>query len=150
MECYRCGHFSVPQWMNAEATCLKCHAVLRRRNWGDCGPGVAVKEAQRQFGPAPGGIQRELSPAPCEHLTRLARPYTGDDAGRTAQRGPVPVGATKHAAPRSSGRVRMTCYRCGFSCVPQWMNTEATCLKCHAVLRRREFGDYGNGTAVLR
>merc|ERR1712151_236420 len=32
-------------------------------------------------------------------------------------------------------RVRMECYRCGYKCVPQWLNDEAHCLKCQAVLK---------------
>eukprot|EP00746_Dinoflagellata_sp_MGD_P065197 gnl/MRDRNA2_/MRDRNA2_27173_c0_seq1.p1 gnl/MRDRNA2_/MRDRNA2_27173_c0~~gnl/MRDRNA2_/MRDRNA2_27173_c0_seq1.p1 ORF type:complete len:410 (-),score=52.87 gnl/MRDRNA2_/MRDRNA2_27173_c0_seq1:95-1324(-) len=31
-------------------------------------------------------------------------------------------------------RIRMDCPECGFTCVPQWMNDEASCLKCHTVL----------------
>mmetsp|Transcript_23338 Transcript_23338/g.53955 ORF Transcript_23338/g.53955 Transcript_23338/m.53955 type:complete len:350 (-) Transcript_23338:429-1478(-) len=39
-----------------------------------------------------------------------------------------------------SDRVKMTCPSCSYSCVPQWMNDEATCLKCFTVLRRRAVG----------
>lgn len=31
-------------------------------------------------------------------------------------------------------RIRVDCPECGFTCVPQWMNDEASCLKCHTVL----------------
>mmetsp|Transcript_100948 Transcript_100948/g.282966 ORF Transcript_100948/g.282966 Transcript_100948/m.282966 type:complete len:351 (-) Transcript_100948:50-1102(-) len=49
-----------------------------------------------------------------------------------------------------SDRVKMTCPSCSYSCVPQWMNDEATCLKCFTVLRRRSMGaGVGAGVAVL-
>eukprot|EP00438_Fugacium_kawagutii_P000245 Skav212290 [mRNA] locus=scaffold732:486591:488516:- [translate_table: standard] len=35
-------------------------------------------------------------------------------------------------------RVRMQCDRCGYKCVPQWLNDRAHCLKCQHVLRVRE------------
>merc|ERR1712007_143787 len=34
-------------------------------------------------------------------------------------------------------RVRMECPYCGYKCVPQWLNDEAHCLKCQAVLKKR-------------
>merc|ERR1712039_898079 len=34
-------------------------------------------------------------------------------------------------------RVRMECPYCGYKCFPQWLNDEAHCLKCQAVLRKR-------------
>lgn len=34
-------------------------------------------------------------------------------------------------------RVRMECDRCGYKCVPQWLNDKAHCLKCQNVLRVR-------------
>lgn len=35
-------------------------------------------------------------------------------------------------------RVKMECQVCGYSSVPQWLNDQAHCLKCNAVLRVRE------------
>ncbi|CAK9022316.1 Hypothetical protein (Fragment) [Durusdinium trenchii] len=34
-------------------------------------------------------------------------------------------------------RIRMECDKCGYKCVPQWLNDRAHCLKCQAVLRSR-------------
>ena len=34
-------------------------------------------------------------------------------------------------------RIRMECDKCGYKCVPQWLNDKAHCLKCQAVLRSR-------------
>jgi len=34
-------------------------------------------------------------------------------------------------------RIRMECDKCGYKCVPQWLNDKAHCLKCQAVLRTR-------------
>lgn len=31
-------------------------------------------------------------------------------------------------------RIRMDCPECGYTCVPQWMNDEASCLKCYTTL----------------
>jgi len=48
-----------------------------------------------------------------------------------------------------SERVKMTCPSCGYSCVPQWLNDEASCLKCFTTLRRRSIGaGVGAGVAL--
>lgn len=47
MECPHCGYRSFPQWLNDEAHCLKCQAVLRTR-----GSAAAVNESRR----APGEV----------------------------------------------------------------------------------------------
>eukprot|EP00930_Biecheleria_cincta_P038647 TRINITY_DN26552_c0_g1_i1.p1 TRINITY_DN26552_c0_g1~~TRINITY_DN26552_c0_g1_i1.p1 ORF type:complete len:405 (-),score=74.14 TRINITY_DN26552_c0_g1_i1:166-1380(-) len=47
MECPHCGYKSVPQWLNDQAHCLKCQAVLKTR-----GSGAAVNESRR----APGEV----------------------------------------------------------------------------------------------
>lgn len=47
MECPVCGYRSVPQWLNDQAHCLKCQAVLKTR-----GTGTAVNESRR----APGEV----------------------------------------------------------------------------------------------
>jgi len=159
MQCYMCGYSCVPQWMNTEATCLKCHTVLRRRDFGNYGSGMAVKEMKRE--PEEVGAHKAYESAAWHPLvvlprsasfTQLCRPVSAS-AGprRRAGRGAPNDDHDNTSEPPSSGqeaRVRMTCRTCGFNCVPQWMNAEATCLKCHEVLRRRDFGDYGNGRAV--
>mmetsp|Transcript_86595 Transcript_86595/g.250054 ORF Transcript_86595/g.250054 Transcript_86595/m.250054 type:complete len:353 (-) Transcript_86595:72-1130(-) len=48
-----------------------------------------------------------------------------------------------------SERVKMTCPGCGYQCVPQWLNDEASCLKCFTTLRRRASGaGVGAGVAI--
>ncbi|CAJ1433987.1 unnamed protein product [Effrenium voratum] len=37
----------------------------------------------------------------------------------------------------ANDRIRMECDKCGYKCVPQWLNDKAHCLKCQAVLRTR-------------
>ncbi|CAE7844681.1 unnamed protein product [Symbiodinium necroappetens] len=34
-------------------------------------------------------------------------------------------------------RIKMECDKCGYKCIPQWLNDKAHCLKCQAVLRTR-------------
>jgi len=47
--------------------------------------------------------------------------------------------AVAAAAPAavSDDRIKMECDKCGYKCVPQWLNDKAHCLKCQAVLRTR-------------
>lgn len=47
MECPTCGYKSIPQWLNDEAHCLKCQAVLKRR-----------PSCQERSAPAVGGERR--------------------------------------------------------------------------------------------
>lgn len=56
--------------------------------------------------------------------------YTGGDA---APRAPMP-GA---GAATSEDRVKMVCHACGYKSFPQWLNDQASCLKCQAVLRTK-------------
>lgn len=35
-------------------------------------------------------------------------------------------------------RIRMECHVCGYKSTPQWLNDSAHCLKCNAVLKRRQ------------
>ena len=54
MECDICGYKSVPQWLNNEAHCLKCQAVLRTRG--------SIHEAKREvFGGEANGEGRRVS-----------------------------------------------------------------------------------------
>merc|ERR1712227_691130 len=58
--------------------------------------------------------------------------------GRSVSDRSASMGKTMSEKSSSSARdrrVRMECYSCGYKCVPQWLNDEAHCLKCQAVLR---------------
>lgn len=173
VECTVCGYKCVPQWLNDQAHCLKCQAVLKRR------PSV-----HQRGGVAPNATQSGLRPAtsPSPPASRVPSPrrtagperffydkstFTGTHAEGRRDRGtkrhtiadptllsslsssPQKTNPTlltslsssqakskvKHVA--GDDRVRMECNVCGYKCVPQWLNDEAHCLKCQAVLKRR-------------
>eukprot|EP00928_Gymnodinium_smaydae_P013538 TRINITY_DN14935_c0_g1_i1.p1 TRINITY_DN14935_c0_g1~~TRINITY_DN14935_c0_g1_i1.p1 ORF type:complete len:269 (+),score=25.64 TRINITY_DN14935_c0_g1_i1:84-890(+) len=67
-------------------------------------------------------------------LTLLTRASQLSKAVEAAKDAPVATPATTAAG---EDRTRMQCPTCGYKCVPQWLNDEAHCLKCQAVLKRR-------------
>jgi len=115
MECPQCGYKSFPQWMNDKAHCLKCEHVLKARAVGGGGAGLAPPTVAKA---------RPRSPA-----SKLDTPIAPQP--RQASKSPQP-GVRDH-----EDRVKMECPKCGYRSYPQWMNDEAHCLKCQAVLKRR-------------
>jgi len=118
IECPQCGYKSFPQWMNDKAHCLKCDHVLKARPVGGRGAGLAPPTVAKA---------RPRSPA-----SKLDTPIA-----------PQPRQASKSPQPGlrdTEDRVKTECHKCGYKSFPQWMNDEASCLKCHTVLRRRAVG----------
>jgi len=154
MECNVCGYKCVPQWLNDEAHCLKCQAVLKRR------PSVHEKNGTlATLGRAP--LRPITPPTPTRQRSKslssvgMIGPerffydkstWGSYGQGRGIDDSPNSNG-TKHtsvlasdqtrASDTGDDRARMECSVCGFKCVPQWLNDEAHCLKCQAVLKRR-------------
>lgn len=118
MECPVCGYKSFPQWMNNQAHCLKCDAVLKTR---------------------PSCQERPSSQGRVRAATRH------EALAESAQDSPInlPKLSTAISAPKTSihpdqvDRVKFECHVCGYKSFPQWMNDKAHCLKCEAVLRVR-------------
>jgi len=169
MECPSCGYKCVPQWLNDEATCLKCFKVLRRRPVGaGVGAGVAVHEVERrQVGEActlkvaPASAMERDGIEPCGrspkgvHVYRfgkctycntpepprgmeLLRPFSAARAAtptRTPPRTPSPSAVRPVATPERNERSKVECVHCGYRSVPQWLNDQAHCLKCQAVIK---------------
>ncbi|CAK0859146.1 unnamed protein product [Prorocentrum cordatum] len=97
------------------------------------------------------GRGRQGSPAPSAGGAPPASPKSRgssicSEAEAAAPGGPTGDAAAKHAD--RADRVQMECPTCGYKCTPQWLNDSAHCLKCQAVLRRREAGSKGPGVAV--
>mmetsp|Transcript_37451 Transcript_37451/g.79444 ORF Transcript_37451/g.79444 Transcript_37451/m.79444 type:complete len:339 (+) Transcript_37451:108-1124(+) len=233
MECPECGYKCTPQWLNDQAHCLKCQAVLRRRAKGaGTGAGTAVTDfARRQVGEAstyknagPGGSAREIEGAmgcskspngqhmykfgkcshcaqpepptaarakasaapaaaapaassgamkatPSKKCTKCMQPYGGHGDVCAGCRGfaktkgsskqcsqcggfywgfadvcedceggssAAAAAAKKAPAPKRDERTKVECPHCGYKCVPQWLNDQAHCLKCQAVLKVQE------------
>jgi len=194
MSCPSCGYQCVPQWMNDEASCLKCFAVLRRRAAG-AGPvaGMEVNESRRQVGEvstfklAPGSaMESESGQCPkapngthlwkfgkCSHCAKAepprgigSAPARAPPTAATAKpaKPPTPLAAevaplaaaatppaTEAAEPKAEGRndrQKVECQFCGYKCVPQWLNDQAHCLKCQAVLKVQSSIHGGGGGAV--
>lgn len=119
MVCAVCGYKSFPQWLNDQAHCLKCDAVLKTRpscqQRRECGH-VAVRRARGSS--CPSAVSAIVS----------------DSMSNAGASAPAPK-TQQH--PDTADRAKMVCHVCGYKCYPQWMNDQAHCLKCDAVLKRR-------------
>jgi len=189
MTCPSCGYQCVPQWMNDEASCLKCFAVLRRRAAG-AGPvaGKEVNESRRQVGEvstfkhAPGSAMESESghcpkaPNSGAHLWKFGKcsycsqaepprgavaraPPTAATAKTTkppaavatppaAAAAPAPAAEVAEAKGERGDRQKVECQFCGYKCIPQWLNDQAHCLKCQAVLKVQPSIHGGGGGAA--
>lgn len=78
----------------------------------------------------------ETPPAATEPEAKAESPQPDPEA---CEESPQPdtqsTGKESEGLQERNARVRMECHVCGYKCVPQWMNDEAHCLKCHAILR---------------
>lgn len=131
MECNVCGYKSVPQWLNDEAHCLKCQAVLKRRpNIHQKSDATSRARSNSRPATAPGNSGKNMCAA------TLVRTH---DVRRNTTRNPTLLSSLSSSQPmtKAADRVRVECNVCGYKCVPQWLNDEAHCLKCQAVLKRR-------------
>lgn len=152
MECNVCGYKCVPQWLNDEAHCLKCQAVLKRRPSVHEKHGTAAPLGRYTLRPVTPPTRQRSKSLPSVGMIGPERFfYDKSTWGSYAQgRGiddskngngihHTPVLTSEQIKPSDKGddRARMECTVCGYKCVPQWLNDEAHCLKCQAVLKRR-------------
>eukprot|EP00913_Durusdinium_trenchii_P000705 g657.t1 len=86
-------------------------------------PGSAMESTGGRCGKAPDGVHHWNAAEPqLVEATELPGGLELPDGLETA----------------AAERVKMECQVCGYSSVPQWLNDQAHCLKCNAVLRVRE------------
>jgi hypothetical protein len=161
MECHVCGYRCVPQWLNDEAHCLKCQAVLKRR--------PSVHQRCGTSGTHGSSSLRPVTPPTRQRSKSLSSIYDKSTWGSFAQEcreNSTNSSGTYHSTLLSSlasnqekvsvkespagDRSRMECHICGYKCVPQWLNDEAHCLKCQAVLRTRPSIHQRSGASPAR
>lgn len=138
MECTVCGYKSIPQWLNDEASCLKCQAVLKRRPSIHQRNGFASSHVQR---PVTAPERKRSQSVSISRVVGNDRPTEGNETYHLTLLSSISSSYKQKSKEKEvsegSTRCRMECTVCGYKSVPQWLNDEAHCLKCQAVLKRR-------------
>mmetsp|Transcript_118059 Transcript_118059/g.204012 ORF Transcript_118059/g.204012 Transcript_118059/m.204012 type:complete len:347 (+) Transcript_118059:59-1099(+) len=129
MQCPVCGYRSFPQWMNNQAHCLKCDAVLKTRP--SCQERPSSRGRVRSV-TRPEALAESAPDSPI-HLPRLSTPTSTPKTS---------------VHPDQVDRVKLECHVCGYKSFPQWMNDKAHCLKCEAVLKARPSCHEGHSCAT--
>jgi len=143
VECPQCGYKSVPQWMNDNAHCLKCQAVVKTRpSCHESGKASLVNDTHRAPGEvsthkyAPGSAMEsdsgvcKKSPNGMHHFKFGKCTYCQEPEGHLKQ--------APSTQKKGGHDDKIECPECGYHCVPQWLNDKAHCLKCQAVIKTRD------------